>query len=204
LAEAAAELNAGFILRVTQNRPLFTLKTATSLDGRIATASGDSQWITGEAARAAGHLLRLQHDAIMVGSNTALADDPLLTVRVPGASDEPRRPRIVVDGRLRLPPTSALALSARDTPVWVVTQRGHASEVKAPVEEAGVTLIEVPSRGEVGGVDIAAAAHALAERGLTRVLVEGGGRLSASMLQADLVARDSRRRWAPGRCESRS
>lgn len=186
---AAAEVNAGFILRVTQGRPLFTLKTATSLDGRIATATGDSQWITGEGARAAGHLLRMQHDAIMIGSNTALADDPMLTVRLPGASDLPKRPRIVVDGRLRLPPTSSLALSARETPLWIVTQMGHAKAVTEPLQEAGATIIEVPSRGEVSGVDLVAAARALAERGLTRVLVEGGGRLAAALLQADLVDR---------------
>ena len=140
-------------------------------------------------ARAAAHLLRLQHDAIMVGSNTALADDPMLTVRVPGAPETPKRPRVVVDGRLRLSPTSSLALSARDTPLWVVTQRGHASGIKAPLEDVGTTLIEVQPAGDVGGVDIVAAANALAERGLTRVLVEGGGRLAASMLKADLIDR---------------
>jgi diaminohydroxyphosphoribosylaminopyrimidine deaminase/5-amino-6-(5-phosphoribosylamino)uracil reductase len=187
-AEAtAAAINAGFILKVTQNRPLFTLKAATSLDGRIATATGDSRWITGEAARAAGHLLRFQHDAIMVGSNTALADDPMLTVRLPGASETPKRPRIVVDGRLRLPPTSALALSADDTPLWIVTQIGHASANKAPLEEQGATIIEVPSLGEATGVDLLATARALADRGLTRILVEGGGRLSAALLKHDLV-----------------
>jgi diaminohydroxyphosphoribosylaminopyrimidine deaminase/5-amino-6-(5-phosphoribosylamino)uracil reductase len=189
-AEAeAADVNAGFILRITQHRPLFTLKTATTLDGRIATASGDSRWITGEAARAAGHLLRLQHDAIMIGSNTALADDPMLTVRVAGAADTPKRPRIVVDGRLRLPPTSTLALSAADTPLWIVTQMGHASADRAPLEDAGALIIEIASAGEITGVDLTLAARALAERGLTRVLVEGGGRLAAALLKADLIDR---------------
>lgn len=186
-ADEAKALNAGFVLRVTAHRPLFTLKTATTLDGRIATATGESQWITGEAARAAGQLLRLQHDAIMVGSNTALADDPTLTMRVPGAAVEPRRPRIVVDARLRLLPSSRLVQTLHLAPLWVVTQMGHASHLKAPLEDAGVTLIEVHSAGAGGGVDIAGAARALAERGLTRVLVEGGGRLSASLLKADLV-----------------
>ena len=189
LADAARALNAGFILRTIEQRPLFTLKTATTLDGRIATATGDSQWITSEAARAAGQLLRLQHDAIMVGSNTALADDPTLTMRVSGASLDPRRPRIVVDGRLRLSPSSRLVQTLSAAPLWIVTQIGHASHLKAPLMEAGVTLIEVHSQGEVGGVDIAATARALAERGLTRVLVEGGGRLSASLLRADFVDR---------------
>ena len=189
LADEARELNAGFVLRAAERRPLFTLKTATTLDGRIATVSGDSQWITGEAARAAGQLLRLQHDAIMVGSNTALADDPTLTMRVPGASLDPPRPRIVVDGRLRLPPSCRLVQTLHLAPLWVITQIGHASHVKGPLEEAGVTLIEVHSAGEVGGVDIGAVAHVLAERGLTRVLVEGGGRLSASLLKAGFVDR---------------
>ena len=101
-AEAEA-INAGFILRVRAGRPLVTLKLATSLDGRIATRSGESQWITGEQARARGHLLRASHDAIMIGSGTALADDPALTCRLPGLED--RSPvRIVLDGRLASPP----------------------------------------------------------------------------------------------------
>jgi diaminohydroxyphosphoribosylaminopyrimidine deaminase/5-amino-6-(5-phosphoribosylamino)uracil reductase len=186
-AEARA-INAGFILRVSEGRPLFTFKTATTLDGRIATAVGDSQWITGEAARAAGQLMRLQHDAIMVGSNTALADDPELTMRVPGAAPDPKRPRIVVDTRLRLPLGSRLMLSQLTAPLWIVTQIGHASRQKAPYEELGATLIEVTA-GTNGGVDIVATAKALAERGLTRVLVEGGGQLAASMLKADLIER---------------
>ncbi len=188
-ADEAKALNAGFILRVTQQRPLFTLKTATTLDGRIATVTGESQGITGEAARAAGQLLRLQHDAIMVGSNTALADDPTLTMRVPGASEEPRRPRVVVDARLRLLPSSRLVQTLSLAPLWVVTQMGHASDVKEPLVDAGVILIEVHAAGEGGGVDIIETAQVLAERGLTRILVEGGGRLSASLLQADLIDR---------------
>ena len=188
LKSEAEALNAGFILRVTQQRPMFTLKTATTLDGRIATVTGESQWITGESARAAGQLLRLQHDAIMVGSNTALADDPTLTMRVPGASAEPKRPRIVVDARLRIPLGSRLVFTQKDAPLWIVTQIGHASALKAPYEDLGVTLIEVPA-GSVSGVDIVATARTLAERGLTRVLVEGGGQLAASLLKADFVDR---------------
>ncbi|HEX5079092.1 MAG TPA: bifunctional diaminohydroxyphosphoribosylaminopyrimidine deaminase/5-amino-6-(5-phosphoribosylamino)uracil reductase RibD, partial [Geminicoccaceae bacterium] len=102
VGRAAAEaLNAGFILRVRAGRPLVTLKLATSLDGRIATRRGDSRWITGEPARARAHLLRARHDAIMIGSGTALADDPSLTCRLPGL--EERSPaRVVLDRRLRL------------------------------------------------------------------------------------------------------
>lgn len=188
MKEAAEDINAGFVSRIRRARPLFTLKTATTLDGRIATNEGDSQWITGEEARAAGQLLRLQHDAIMIGSNTALADNPALTVRVPGAASEPKRPRIVVDGRLRISPANRLVLTIGEAPLWIVTQKGHAANLRAPLEDAGATLIEVPA-ADVSGVDIAATARALAERGLTRVLVEGGGQLAASMIKADLIDR---------------
>ena len=108
---AAAEVNAGFLLRVTEGRPLVTLKVATTLDGRIATGSGDSRWITGDAARIVAHRLRAEHDAVIVGSNTALADDPELTCRLPGM--ERRSPvRIVLDGRLRVPSTAKLVRTA--------------------------------------------------------------------------------------------
>ena len=188
MKETAEEVNAGFLSRIRRVRPLFTLKTATTLDGRIATGAGDSQWITGEEARAAGQLLRLQHDAIMVGSNTALDDDPTLTMRVPGVASEPKRPRIVVDGRLRLSPASKLVLSIGDAPLWIVTQKGHATSMREPLEAAGAVIIEVPA-ADVSGVDIAAVARELAERGLTRVLVEGGGQLAASLLKAELIDR---------------
>ena len=115
----AAEINAGFLLRVQEGRPLFHLKLASSLDGRIATASGESKWITGEAARADGQRLRATHDAILVGSGTAAADDPELTCRLPGLAA--RSPvRIVLDSKARLAPTSKLATTARQVPVWLV------------------------------------------------------------------------------------
>src|SRR5437763_13233042 len=105
--EEARDINAGFLLRLAKNRPLVTLKLAMTLDGRIATHTGESRWITGEPARARSHLMRAQNDAVMVGSGTVLADDPLLNVRLPGL--ERYSPlRIVLDGRLRLPLTSAL------------------------------------------------------------------------------------------------
>ena len=106
--DAAERLNAGFFLRVRAGRPLITLKLATSLDGRIATRSGASRWITGEEARQRAHHLRATHDAIMIGSGTALADDPELTCRLPGLED--RSPvRIIVDGRLRMAPSSRVS-----------------------------------------------------------------------------------------------
>ena len=121
-AEEAAELNAGFLCRVTKGRPLVTLKLATSLDGRIATATGQSRWITGPAARERAHLLRATHDAVLVGTGTALADDPLLTCRLPGL--EHRSPvRIALDRTLRLPATLRLFAGARETPRLLAASR---------------------------------------------------------------------------------
>ncbi|NQV56565.1 MAG: bifunctional diaminohydroxyphosphoribosylaminopyrimidine deaminase/5-amino-6-(5-phosphoribosylamino)uracil reductase RibD, partial [Rhodospirillales bacterium] len=117
LADAAKEVNAGFFTRVQLDRPLFMLKVAASLDGRIATRTGESQWITGPEARAVGHQLRSRHDALMIGSGTMVADDPTLTARI-GAIDNSRRPRIVVDGRLRIKTDSNLVNSIKDAPLW--------------------------------------------------------------------------------------
>ena len=188
-AAQAAEINAGFLLRVTEGRPLFHLKLASSLDGRIATASGESKWITGEAARADGQRLRATHDAILVGIGTATADDPELTCRLPGLAA--RSPlRIVLDSRARLAPTSKLAATARHRPVWVVCTPAAPAAARAALREAGVEIIEVAA-GADGRVDVAAAAHALGERGLTRVLVEGGGEVASAFLKAGLVDRIS-------------
>ena len=120
LNEEATKANAGFLNRVKTGRPAFTLKTATTADGKIATKSMRSQWITGSVARQYGHLLRATHDAVLVGSGTALEDDPELTCRLPGLSND-RRPRIVIDGRLRVPLTSKLVRSAGEAPLWLVT-----------------------------------------------------------------------------------
>lgn len=183
----AQALNAGFFLRVAKGRPLFTLKMATTLDGRIATRSGESQWITGEAARMRGHLLRAGHDAVMVGIGTALADDPSLDCRLPGLAD--RSPvRIVVDGRLRLPLTGRLATTAGRRPTWIVTLEGGAARRRDALRECGVELIDVGADQD-GRVDLAAAAAALGERGLTRVLVEGGAKLTANLLRHGLADR---------------
>lgn len=182
--EEADEINAGFFLRVWEGRPLVTLKLATSLDGRIATASGESKWITGEAARASGQLLRATHDAIMVGIGTAEADDPELTCRLPGLAD--RSPvRIVIDSKARLARDGKLVTGAKQVPVWLVCT--EAADTGA-LAGAGVEIIKVPASSS-GRVDLAAAMVALGGRGLTRVLVEGGGRLAASLLASDLVDR---------------
>lgn len=186
-ADEARELNAGFFLKLREGRPLVTLKLATSLDGRIATHSGESKWITGASARQAAHLLRAEHDVIMVGSGTALADDPDLTCRLPGLED--RSPvRVVVDGRMRLPLTSRLVVTANEIPTWLLTlEDGDAARIEA-FQDSGVDVVEVPE-GPDHTVDLGAALMVLAESGVTRVLVEGGAHLAAGLLRVGLVDR---------------
>lgn len=184
---AAAELNTGFLLSRERNRPSVTLKLAVSLDGRIGTHSGDSKWITSPVARMRAHLLRAQHDAVMVGSNTALQDDPDLTCRLPGL---PKRPpvRLILDGRLRLSLTSKAVATARQTPTWIITRDDVDSARREAFEACGVEVIAV-GPDEAGFPALEQAFAILAERGLTRILVEGGGKLAASLIRADLVDR---------------
>jgi diaminohydroxyphosphoribosylaminopyrimidine deaminase/5-amino-6-(5-phosphoribosylamino)uracil reductase len=161
-AEALAQ-HRGLYCRIRHGRPLVALKLAQSLDGRIATRTGESRWITGEAARRFGHRLRASHDAIMVGSGTALADDPLLSCRLPGLDD--RSPvRVVMDRRGRLPAASRLMATADDLPLVHVTAAD-------------------------GDTSLAAVLTRLAGQGITRLLVEGGARLATSFLAAGLVDR---------------
>jgi diaminohydroxyphosphoribosylaminopyrimidine deaminase/5-amino-6-(5-phosphoribosylamino)uracil reductase len=186
-ADEARALNAGFFRRILEARPLVTLKLATTLDGRLATRAGESRWITGAAARARAHLLRAEHDAIMVGSNTVLADDPVLDCRLPGLGQ--RSPvRIIVDSRLRLPLTARVVADARRVPTWIVTLGGADAARQEAFRGCGVELVAVDTDG-AGTVDIGAALGELARRGLTRVLVEGGAVLAASLLRAGLVDR---------------
>jgi diaminohydroxyphosphoribosylaminopyrimidine deaminase/5-amino-6-(5-phosphoribosylamino)uracil reductase len=184
-AKEAAEINAGFLIRVREGRPLFHLKLATSLDGHIATASGESKWITGEAARADSHRLRAIHDAVLVGISTAAADDPDLTCRLPGlAAYSPIR--IVLDSKARLSPSSKLATTARKVPVWLLCTQGAPAAARGSLTERGIEVIEVAVDSS-GRIDIAAAARELGKRGLTRVLVEGGAAVAAALLKANLV-----------------
>jgi len=186
-AREAEEINAGFFCRVRHGRPLVTLKLATSLDGRIATASGESRWITGSAARERAHLLRATHDAVLVGTGTALADDPQLTCRLPGL--ESRSPvRIVTDRQLRLPANLRLFTEADQAPTWVATLASSDPARQAALAQLGVKLVTAEP-GAAGGIDLAALLHRLGNDGLTRLLVEGGGQLAAALLRAGLVDR---------------
>ncbi len=184
MADRAQSDLAGFLLARTANRPLVTLKLATSLDGRIATATGHSQWITGPAARRRGHVLRLSHDAVMVGAGTVRADDPLLTVRDMGALRQPVR--VVLSRRLDLP-LGRLAASIPDAPLWLIHGPDASEAARQAWSERGATLIEVAVEGRQ--IDLGAALRALAAAGLTRVLCEGGGQLAAGLMAAGLVDR---------------
>jgi diaminohydroxyphosphoribosylaminopyrimidine deaminase/5-amino-6-(5-phosphoribosylamino)uracil reductase len=158
-----------------------TLKLATSLDGQIATASGESRWITGEAAREAVHRLRAEHDAVLIGVETALADDPELTVRLLGYAG--RQPaRVVLDSRQRLSPESKLAKTARDIPTYLVAT----GEPDRALLEAGVRVLSVPAVGE-DRPELKVVLEALIAQGLSRLFVEGGGRVAASFIRCDLV-----------------
>ena len=180
-AEARA-LNAGFFRRITESRPLVALKIAASADGYIADANGNSRWITSPESRRHGHLLRAQYDAIMVGIGTVLADDPALTCRLPGL--ESRSPvRVVLDSRLQLPEDSKLVQTAGDVPVIVFTLARSGGE---PLTTRGVT-IERMRETENGLPALASVLNALAQRGITRLLVEGGPRVHASFLKSGLA-----------------
>ena len=170
---ACRRVNLGFLRVVEGGLPEVTLKAAVSLDGRIASAAGESKWITGPEARLAGHRLRAEHDAVLVGIGTVLADDPELTVRVPGLMGDPLR--VVLDTRLRTPPTAkvlgdrALVFSARSGGL------------------AGTEVVRVAQGAS--GLDVTAVLQSLSARGVRRVLVEGGGAVHRSFLEAGVVDR---------------
>ncbi|MBF0664440.1 MAG: RibD family protein [Brevundimonas sp.] len=156
-------------------RPSVTLKLATSLDGRISTASGESKWITGEAARLQGHRLRAAHDAILVGVETVLADDPELTARLPGRPvDQPLR--VVLDSRLRTPPTAKIARA--DSLILTAAE-------PAAIGAARIERVDAPD----GRPSPEAALQAIRRAGAGSVLIEGGGQVAASFLRAGLVDR---------------
>lgn len=186
-AEAAARLNDGYLRRQLHGRPMVTLKLATTLDGRIATKRGESRWITGEAARAQSHLLRARHDAVLIGSGTAVADNPQLDVRLAGLA-EASPLRVVMDGRLRLPLTHDLVARAKDRPTLLFTREQSDPARLQAYTAAGVEVATLPLDDD-GHISLVAALEALAGRGITRLLVEGGGRVAAGLLRIGLVDR---------------
>ncbi len=163
---------------VTDGVPYVTLKLALSLDGRIASRTGASKWVTGPEARARVHLLRAQSDAVVVGIGTALADDPRLTVRdAPGQSPL----RVVFDTKLRLPPTARLVQTAREVPTWVVCSADAPSSEEEQLVERGVEVLRAPASAE-GRIDPLAALRVLASRGIVTAMIEGGAELAGSLL----------------------
>jgi diaminohydroxyphosphoribosylaminopyrimidine deaminase/5-amino-6-(5-phosphoribosylamino)uracil reductase len=182
----ANKINQGYFLRVKDFRPFITLKIATTLDGKIATRSGASEWITGELSRKTVHKLRATHDAVMVGSGTALIDNPSLVCRLPGVENK-HKLRVILDGRLRLPENGILAQTAKKIPVLIFTVSGSKdkSEKIKRLESLGVTIVifeKNNTRLDIRNVMAEVSAH-----GITRLLVEGGGSLAASLLANDLV-----------------
>jgi diaminohydroxyphosphoribosylaminopyrimidine deaminase / 5-amino-6-(5-phosphoribosylamino)uracil reductase len=183
---AAREVIAGFSLKQRAGRPLVTLKLASTLDGRIATHSGESRWITGEDARRAAHALRGRHDAVMVGVGTVVADDPDLTCRLPGFRPTPVV-RVVVDSHLRTSLTSRLVATAAETPTWILLRAGTDPDRRRAFSEAGVVLMECHAAAP--GIDLFQGLRHLATAGITSLLVEGGAQLAASLLRNGLVDR---------------
>lgn len=175
-------------MSVPTGLPVVTLKLATSLDGRIATASGESKWITGEIARAIGHRLRASHDAILAGSGTALADDPELTARTdPPQASQPLR--IIADGRGRLPPDARIFATIDLGPVAIATQEPTNLDACGWPSRPGIQYWMLPA-GEGGrGVDPVALLEMAADSGVSTILIEGGGELAAAFVKAGLVNR---------------
>jgi diaminohydroxyphosphoribosylaminopyrimidine deaminase/5-amino-6-(5-phosphoribosylamino)uracil reductase len=186
LEREATRLNEAYIHSMRHARPFVHLKLACSLDGKIATRTGDSRWITGEESRARVHLLRHQYDAILIGAGTAAADNPLLTDR---SGRVRRRPllRVVLDEKLCLSPDSQLVMTAREFPLLVYTSERADSSVLSALETRGVEIIKDAS----GGRDLRAVLQELGRRSIQSVLVEGGSNVAGAFLDAGLIDRVS-------------
>ncbi len=184
-ATEAAHDHAGHFRRVRDQRPHVILKLAVSPDGKIAGAGHKPVAITDEPTRTRVHLLRAQCDAILVGIGTVLADDPLLTCRLPGM--EKRSPvRVVLDTALRISGDSQLVHSARTTPLWIMASETAEAAAATRLGAAGAQVVRLLPR-TVPGLDLAAVLHALSERNITRLLVEGGSRIASAFVAADLA-----------------
>jgi diaminohydroxyphosphoribosylaminopyrimidine deaminase/5-amino-6-(5-phosphoribosylamino)uracil reductase len=183
-AEEARRAHAGHVRRMREGRPQVTLKLAVSADGKAGLAGRRPAAITGEAVRERVHRCRAMHDAILVGIGTALADDPLLTVRLPGMLG--RSPvRVVLDSALRLSPASKLARGSREVPLWILCARDAPPARADALRARGAEVLAVEGRG--GRLDLAAALKLIGVRGVTRLLIEGGPTVAAAFLTAGLV-----------------
>jgi diaminohydroxyphosphoribosylaminopyrimidine deaminase / 5-amino-6-(5-phosphoribosylamino)uracil reductase len=179
-AHAARLLNQPFRKYAKTGRPHVLFKSAMTLDGRVATSTGDSQWISGEPSRALSHRWRAEVDAVAVGIGTALADDPQLTARIDGVDQQPAR--VVFDSEARLPTTSKLVRSAGEVPVYLVCSRAASRANTDALEAAGVNLIV--ATGENEGARVRSALTELGARGITSLLLEGGPHLAGAFMDA--------------------
>lgn len=186
LEAEARELLRGYILNRTENRPFITLKIASTLDGKIATETGESQWITGPVARRYGHLQRAQHDMIAVGIGTVLGDNPSLTCRINGIHNDPVR--FVFDAKMMTPAGSELVLSADKTPTWILCGDDVEQDKLNPFLSTSVDILKFPLN-ENGIALLSTVLPALAERGIQSMLVEGGHLLITEFLKAGFYDR---------------
>ena len=183
-SDEAARDHAGHFRRIRDGRPHVILKLAVSSDDKIGAAGGKPVAITGDVARARVHLLRAQSDAILIGVGTALADDPLLTCRLPGMAQ--RSPvRVVLDRALRIPGAGRLVHSARETPLWVMTSNLSEAPAAVKLGAAGAQVLRVKTAAS--GLDLPDVLRELAAKGITRLLVEGGARVASSFVEAGLA-----------------
>jgi diaminohydroxyphosphoribosylaminopyrimidine deaminase/5-amino-6-(5-phosphoribosylamino)uracil reductase len=183
LEPEARRLNEGYLKRVATGLPFATLKAAMSLDGKIATVAGESRWITGEKARALAHRLRAEHDVVLTGVETVLADDPELTVRLARG----RTPlRVVADSQARTPPGARLLRADERPPVIAVTGKAPALR-RRRLEQTGAQVWVLPAKE--GRVDLRALMRRLVATGANSVVLEAGGTLAAAALAAGLVDR---------------
>ena len=187
LESEARDLNVGFFRRVETSRPMVTLKLAASIDGRIATSEGQSKWITGPVARAHGHGLRARHDAVLVGSSTVMADDPALTCRLPGMGG--RSPvRVILEGHREILISAMVVTTAKEIPTWILTTDAAGSDHRSALESQGVEVHSVAADAE-GHPDLKTCLGVLGDKGITRVMVEGGGTVAAAFLRSEFVDR---------------
>ncbi len=182
LEKEARTLNEAYIKHVTTGMPFVTLKIAQTLDGKIATAKGESKWITGEEARKEAHRLRDRNDAVLVGINTVLKDDPSLTTRIPGGRDAVR---VIVDGRLRIPLNARVLTQNSPAMTMISTLAGVSKSKIARLQEAGAEVLAV--KGSNGRVDMKDLFRKLGKRGFMSVMIEGGAGINASALKSGMV-----------------
>ena len=187
LAGQAFGVNRGFLSLMTQGRPFVTLKGAVSLDGQIATATGDSQWISGGPSLKYAHQLRQEHDAIVVGVGTVLKDNPQLTTRLPGRRKVHHPVRVILDSCARTPPDARLFETLAESPLWIMTGESAPADRLALLGEKGARTFRLPAGTDGRGLSLKALLKILLEEKLMTLLVEGGARVNGSFLQERLV-----------------